>query len=1144
MNRNPIDAHRSIQGTRPNWSAFIPVTIFLLAFFLCGQPLAAQIRQAQTPANQDAATQARVVPSRITQAVDETRLAVLQGNTYPLARAEFARGAAPPSLPMNRMMLVLKRSGEQELALTKLLDEQQDKSSPNYHKWLTPEQFGQQFGPSDQDILTVTSWLQSHGFQVAQVAKGRTVIEFSGTAAQVQEAFHTAINKYVVNGEEHWANASDPQIPAALTPVVFGPVSLHNFPRKPMHRTAGVFSRSKETGQVVPLFTGPSGPNQYFGVGPTDFAKIYNVQPLWDAGIDGTGQTIAIVAQSDIVVQDVRDFRILFGLPANDPVFTLNGPDPGLVPGDEDESILDVEWAGAVAKGASINMVTSQSTLSASGIDLSAVYVVDNNIAPVLSVSYGACEFGLALAGNQFFSGLWAQAATQGITVLVASGDNGSAGCDNPNTQTAARLGLAVSGIASPVSDVAVGGTDFDDVGSFSTYWNTTPGTMNSALSYIPETTWSDSCAENGLNGCTTVSSQGRDLVAAGGGPSNCWMSDGMNLSTCHGGYYKPAWQTGTGVPADSVRDIPDVSLFASSGHNGSFYVVCQADAPPTGPCSISHFLAVGGTSASVQAFAGIMALVNQKQVSLGNSERQGNANYVLYKLAAQAGNTCDSSASGTITNPACVFYDVTKPNANISVACVGGSPYCSRTTGGGFGILVDPLHTSIPAWTTGAGYDLATGLGTVNVANLANNWSSVTFTPTTISLTVNPLVSTHNSQITASVIVTSTSGAPTGVLSLVSDAASGAGIGAYGGIGIGPAGPNVSSGVGTTNLFPGGTYNVHAHYPGDGTFGASDSNAVSVTVNPESSKTAAVIVTFDPGTGRVANGNASTAAYGSPYILRVDVTNSAGSGCVDNTEHPVFSCPTGNVTLTDNGNPLNDFTIGGAPTNVVPLNSEGHLEDQPIQLSVGSHSILASYAGDNSFIGSSATDSISITKAATFSFVTPSSYTITSGGNVTLTATVSTMSSGVAPTGTVQFLNGSTPITGTVTYSPANGSASGPARLRATLTTTFSASLIQTTNVYYAAKRQNGSRWFFAASGLMLGFLILPGIPAKLRRRKGCFIASFLTLAVLSTSAIGCGGGGGTPPPTGHTLSISAQYSGDSNYTNSTAPPVAITVQ
>ena len=249
---------------------------------------------------------------------------MLKGNTHPLARPEFDRGAAPDSLPMQRMLLVLKRGPDQEAALDALMEQQQDASSPNFHKWLTPAQFGQQFGPSDQDIQTITMWLQSHGFQIAKVSNGRTVIEFTGTAGQVQEAFHTAIHKYNVNGEEHWANSSDPQIPAALTPVVAGVNTLHNFPRQPMHHVGWrVFADPQQTGTPEPSNSsihfrrshcGVPGLNCY-GLGPYDFATVYNVTPLWNATptqIDGTGQAIAVVGESDITIQDIRNFRNYF----------------------------------------------------------------------------------------------------------------------------------------------------------------------------------------------------------------------------------------------------------------------------------------------------------------------------------------------------------------------------------------------------------------------------------------------------------------------------------------------------------------------------------------------------------------------------------------------------------------------------------------------------------------------------------------------------------------------------------------------------------------------------------------------------------------------------------------------------------------
>jgi subtilase family serine protease len=702
-----------------------------------------------------AAAQTANIPARVTQPVDVEKLVTLRGNTHPLARPEYDQGAAPDSLPMERMLLVLQRSAEQEAALRKLLDEQQIKSSPNYHRWLTPEQFGQQFGPVDGDIQAVTDWLASQGFQVSRVAAGRTVIEFSGTAGQVRQAFQMEIHKFVVNGEEHWANASDPQIPAALTPVVAGFASLNNFPKRPMSRRLGTFSKSKTTGVVRPLFTYTGNGGTYYAVGPADFATIYNVTPLWNAGIGGTGQTIAIVAQSNINIKDVEDFRSIFGLPANDPQIIVNGPDPGLLPGvppgsgDEAEADLDVQWAGGIARGATVDLVVSETTNASAGVDLSAHYIIDNNLAPVMNDSYGECEAFDGASGNAFYYNLWEQGAAQGITILVAAGDSGSAGCDDPSTEAVARYGLAVSGNASTPFNVAVGGTDFSDSGSWQQYWNSsaTRPVNPSAKSYIPEMTWNDSCASTGLAGSCTSSriagdqsaDPGVDLVAGSGGPSNCAYggTTRAGVPVCPAGpagtagIPKPAWQTGTGVPNDGVRDTPDVSLFAGDGYvSRSFYVFCETDANAANggsatSCDLSQpyldFQGAGGTSFSAQAFGGIMALVNQVAKEQTGVEGQGNANYVLYPLALQSGASCASSQP----TYSCIFYDV--QTGNNSVACQGGSLNCSNTgsASGNYGILVVPGTTSTPGWTTNAGYNLATGLGTVNAYNLVQNWTT-----------------------------------------------------------------------------------------------------------------------------------------------------------------------------------------------------------------------------------------------------------------------------------------------------------------------------------------------------------------------------------------------------------------------------------
>src|SRR5690349_1389957 len=429
------------------------------------------------------ASQAAVVPARITQAIDETQLVRLKGNVHPLARPEFDRGVVPDGTPMNRMLLLLQRSPEQEAALQQLMTEQMSKDSPNFHKWLTPAQFGAQFGPSDADIQVVTDWLSSRGFHDIKVGAGRGTIEFSGSVGLVRNTFQTEIHHFFVNGEMRQANVSDPQIPAALTPVVSGIVSLHNFPKQSMRHTVGAFTRTAD-GRIISQLTGST--NQFFAVGPADFAKIYNPP----TGLDGTGTKIAIVGFSDINIQDVRDFRTLFGLSANDPVIVHNGPAPG-INGEEGEADLDVEWSGAAAPGAEIDFVTSEDTLTTGGLELSALYIVDNNSDDIMSLSFGLCESSLG-SENAFINALWEQAAAQGITVTVSAGDPGSAGCDDFTTATVATHGLAVNGLASTPFNIAVGGTDFDDVTTQATFWNQSPGandpvTKLSVKGYIPE---------------------------------------------------------------------------------------------------------------------------------------------------------------------------------------------------------------------------------------------------------------------------------------------------------------------------------------------------------------------------------------------------------------------------------------------------------------------------------------------------------------------------------------------------------------------------------------------------------------------------------------------------------------------------------
>ncbi len=995
-----------------------------------------------------ASPQAPSRPARITQAIDEKQLVPLRGNVHPLAQPKFDQGAVNDAQPFDRMLLLLQRAPAQEAALRQLLDDQLTLNSPKHHAWLTPEQFGAQFGATDADIQATTTWLSAKGFHGIKVGTGRTTIQFSGTVAQVRDAFHTEIHRYVVNGAERFANSSDPQIPAALAPVVAGVVSLHNFPKLAHSHKLGNFRRTAGDGVIEPLFSfagcGSSGNQQCNGLGPADLAKIYNVP----ANLDGTGQTIAVVGQTNINLADAEQYRAMFGLPVNDPVIVLNGPDPGILSSDESEADLDLQVSGAMAPKATIKLVVSESSSLAAtpGIDLSALYIVDNNIAGVMSESYGSCEAGLGTTGNAFYNALWEQAAAQGITVLISSGDNGSAACDDPNTSDFAISGLAVNGLASTPFNMAVGGTDFlyTTANPSSAYWNTTnTGTSptESAKSYIPETTWSNSCAAGGLTACTASiinanSANGSDLVAGSGGPSSI--------------YAKPSWQAGiTAMPNDNKRDIPDVSLFSSNGSNNSFYILCQKDFTGANSCDLNSpftdFTGAGGTSASVQAFAGIMALINQSQATgLNPAPRQGNANYIFYKLYKQNPTKICASNAAAVTATGCIFYDVTV--GNISVACQGGKTNCSNTSAAAnqYGVMAS---AGSPAWTTTAGFDLATGLGTVNVANLASAWAGVGLTSSTTTITASPGGTiAHGANASFTVHVASSGGTPTGQISLIATPAG------AGETGIGPFSLSSGTAAFTTNMLPGGTaYNLVAHYSGDGTFAQSDSAPALVTVSKESSKTFVALVAFDPATGSIGSTNATTGAYGSPYIMRIDVTNASSTACSANSNSgnipPIntIPCPTGSVAVTDNGSPLNDFTISnsGATSNAAPLNRQGFFEDQPIQLPAGSHSIVAAYAGDNSYISSTSTaDTISITKAGTAVAMSPI-HNASANSPIALTATVNTGSSGVGPTGIITFTSaGSTLGTAAVVATPANLTtipfipASGIATFNATFTT------------------------------------------------------------------------------------------------------------
>lgn len=503
--------------------------------------------------------QSSPVPNRITAAVSDSSLVTLKGNVHPLANARYDRGAAPLSMPTGRIMLVLQPSPQQKESLREYLESLQNPASQSYHKWLTPAQFGATYGVSDSDLQAVEGWLQSQGFTIDKVPQSRDVIEFSGSVSQVQNAFHTSIHTFAVNGETHFANTTDPQIPAALAPVVAGIAPLNDFHPKPHARfkTTGQYDAS--THRFKPNLTLQENGNDILFTVPADAATIYNTPNAnlnanyTGTTYDGTGVTIGIAGDSNIAIQDVTNYREAFlgetSANANVPTIIVDGNDPGLN-GDEAEALLDNEISGGIAPKAKINFYTSDNTDLQSGLFLAILRALDDNAVDILNVSFGGCEAAEGNSENLFISDTWEQAAAQGISVTVSTGDSGSAGCDNDNTETSAQFGLAVNGIASTPYNIAVGGTDFDILGTaFSTYVNDkSSGSApyyRTALKYIPENPWNNSPNANTTIAANTpfVDTNGNtNIVGAGGGASGCVEQD--QFGDCTGAYPKPSFQT------------------------------------------------------------------------------------------------------------------------------------------------------------------------------------------------------------------------------------------------------------------------------------------------------------------------------------------------------------------------------------------------------------------------------------------------------------------------------------------------------------------------------------------------------------------------------------------------------------------------
>jgi len=644
--------------------------------------------------------------NRVVMPIDESRVVTLTGNVHPLARPEFDEGAASPETPLNQMVLHLALSAAQQADLDALVAAQHDPNSPLYRQWLTPALYGARFGASAQDLALVTGWLQSHGFVINEIPASNRTIVFSGTAGQVLDTFHTEIHRYRVNGVEHLANAQDPQIPSALEGLADGVVSLHNFRRNSAITSrsalappapAAVQAHGAQSGSAArPQYT--SGSTHYLF--PADWATIYDLNSLYSAGTKGTGISIAIVGRSDINLSDVTTFRSASGLPANIPTVILVSTDPGLLSGDQDESTLDVEWSGAIAPAATVKFVVGASTATSDGVDLSAQYIVNNATAPILSTSYGSCEQDMGTTELAFYNSLWQQAASQGMSAFVSSGDSGAAGCYSGGSSSAS--GTGVNGLCSSPYSTCVGGTEFNEGNNTSKYWGTTNASNDeSALSYIPEEVWNESGSNGG---------------------SGLWASTG-GISVV---YAQPTWQKGlpgTSV-ANGMRTVPDIAMDAAS-HDA--YIIVED----------GSYWTIAGTSAASPSFAGVMALLVQTKGGKG----LGSANPGLYGLLSAAKNPFHATPSGNNSVPGVTGFTATGTEYNLAtgLGSVDGAVLVSSWIGGGTTATDFAFTSSATSGTVTAGKSTTFTVSVTESGTAKNSIALTAKAPTGITVTFGP---------------------------------------------------------------------------------------------------------------------------------------------------------------------------------------------------------------------------------------------------------------------------------------------------------------------------------------------------------------------------------------------------------------------
>jgi subtilase family serine protease len=1060
------------------------------------------------------AAQAATQPASRIDFIGGSARSPLTGSRPPQALAADDAGPLSGGTRLEGMGLLFSRSAQQNADLEGLIAAQQNPASPLYHQWLTPQEFGQRFGMSDADLAKASAWLEQQGFTVTGVSNSRNRINFNGTASQVNNAFATELHRFASNGKTNFAPAQDLTLPAGLAETVAAVTNLSSFrPTPPIHS--------------LPNFTSSISGSHFFT--PGDVETAYDVKAAYSAGYTGAGQSIAIVGQSAVQVSDITNFQNAEGL-------TPKAPTMVLVPGsgvstlfafDQGESDLDLEYSGSIAKDATIFFVYVGDNTNYQVSD-SIAYAVDNRIAPVISASYGYCE---AANGSTFLNAVnlyLQQAAAQGQSVIASSGDSGSSGCYGYGGAYDSTLQVAWPGSSQYVT--AVGGTEISPANNISsTYWAPANGVdvISSALSYIPEIAWNDSNSSG--------------LGSSGGGTSLYFP--------------KPSWQTGVpGIPSGaSYRLVPDIALYSSGGYPG--YLYCSSDTAETsvsGSCANGFrdiaddtLTVAGGTSFAAPIFAGMVALINQAT----NSTGQGVLGSTLYPLAANAttyANAFHDITSGTNECPASsgicstategayttgVGYDEVTglgsidlfkligawprtPNSALALATttltaatptpgVGNNDLItitvahtangSGTPSGTIGLLVDGTAVATPLTLSGgtASYTFSTntaGSHTITAnysgdstfaANTASLVLTVAYVPSAVTLT--PAAQNPVSGVADPITITigpassnsGTTATPTGTVSIAND-----------GIILVPA-LALTNGTASYTLLSSavGSHTLTVAYVGDYIFAPSTASFAYTISAPKSNSS----VTVTAASATVANGASDK--------LTISVAPAAGG----NT-----TTPTGTVGVSVDGtvvNPAFSLTSGSA----------SYVFSSTV---AGQHTVSATYSGDSLYLTSTASTTITVSAAPTFT-LSATNITLTAGSTGTSTVTVTPQN---GYTGTIGWKLSGNPTVPNACYTIANSTVTGPA---VTATVTINTSNSGCTKGFHSGGTHSAAIDSPSGRGPAPALALFAAVGAVFfaRRRRGLGALLSLTLLGATLTVSGCGTVGTsvtpTPPPT-----------------------------